>query len=1787
MTNHPIILGYKIIESLDDNFNSTVYRAVRIKDNYPVILKILKPKYPTPQQLNRYRREYEITSLINSENVIKAYDLEAYENTLIMILEDFEGKNLSKICQNKPLPLTEFLTIAIAICQGLHHIHQAQIIHKDLNPSNILYNAQTQQLKIIDFGLATSLTQENTNLQNPHLLEGTLAYISPEQTGRMNRLLDYRTDFYSLGVTFYQLLTGKLPFRSEEALKLIHYHLAKNPLPLNQIIENNQTTIPEIIEKIIFKLMAKTAEDRYQSAWGLKCDLENCLNQLQTHQKITYFSLGNQDLYDQFHIPQKLYGRDREIKQLLETFARIITPQNHSKLHKNELIFVTGYSGMGKSALVREIYKPITANQGYFITGKFEQLKRNIPYSGIIEAFSQLIQQILTESEIKLQQWQEKILNALAGNGQIMIDVIPEIALIIGQQTSTINLPPAEAKNRFKIVFQNFIQVFTQSSQPLVIFLDDLQWADQASLKLLELLILNSEGKLLIIGAYRDHEVNATHPLQLTLNKLQKQIKINQINLQPLDIQAINQLIADTLKSSVTETLTLAELVIKKTRGNPFFVNNFLTNLFEEKLIYFIYPQSSQPTGTWQWNLAEIKAQNITENLVEFLSNKIKKLPIETQEILEIASCIGHKFNIEIIKLITKQPLKNIVNLLKNLIQDGFIFRLNNHEQTLELNQLQENIFISNNSPSYSKILENQYQFAHDRIQQAVYSLISTSKKAEIHDQISQILLNNLSKQQQEEAIFTLVNQLNQSLILIKSLTEKKQLAQLNLIAGKKAKLSAAYQSALDYLQIGLLQLDQKYWQLSLSSQEDYQLILSLYIETAETAYLCGDFSLMEHLVKTITKKAHSLLDKIQAYQIKIQAYIAQNKLRESILLGIETLKKLKINLPKNPSKLTVLIAVINNYLRLNSKNIESLINLPMMTDSEQIYAMEILTTLNSSAYLALPNLAPIIVFKQVNLSVKYGNNNLSAYAYATYGVILCFFLGKCAEGFKFGQLALQLLEKYQSEKIKAKTILVFNDLIRHWQEHLNTTLQPLLEGYTIGLETGDLEFACLCANAYCYHSYFVGKSLLELEKEVNAYKLKASQLKQNTSFCLLNIWHQSIIKLSDLSTTSLEIVCCHPAKDQTILFVINFNQLFLNYIFGNYDQAIKYANLTAQYLDGGIGVFTVPLYYYYDSLSRLAHFDLVNSTTQKQYLKQVKAQQKKIKKWADHVPCNHRHRFYLICAEICRVLHQDLEAMTYYDQAIFYAKENQYLQDEALANEKAGEFYLAQNKPQFAQIYFWEAYYHYLTWGAIHKAESIKVKYPQFIDYYAQRLQQINKDFTINTSSYNMDISLDLESVMKANQAISRSLILDESLTNLMQILIENVGAELGYLILESKDKLLIEAESSLHHHQVIMRQSLPIEHSNKVPETLIYYVARIQKQVIIQDATKDEHFAQDPYIMRNQPKSILCVPLVNQNKLIGIVYLENNLTVGAFTPNRIKMVNLLSAQAAISIENSRLYDNLNALNVAYERFIPRQFINLLQKDSITEIELGHNIEQKMSVLFCDIRSFTTLSEQMTPADNFKFINAYLSRISPAIREYQGFIDKYIGDAIMALFTGKADNALKAAIKMLSILADYNMTRQRPERPPIKIGIGINTGNLMLGTVGEENRMDSTVISDAVNLASRIEGLTKNYGVELLITQQTLNDLENNQDYAIRFIDQVRVKGKSELITVYEVFNGDEQEIKQQKLDTKNLFEEALIYYHQGQILEAQNQLLICEQECPQDSVVKIYLQRCQDLLI
>ena len=1569
------ISGYEIIKKIYESERSVVYRAWRHCDRQPIILKILKSERPTLDELIRYKQEYEITHSLNLAGVIKSYSLENFHNSLLITLEDFDGESLEILNKTKKISLKDFFKIAILIVESLGRIHAANIIHKDISPANIVFNSTTEQLKIIDFGISTILSKEIPDFSHPSILEGTLNYISPEQTGRMNRKVDYRTDFYSLGATFYQLLTHQLLFDTCDPLELIHYHLAKPPIPPHKL----DPSIPLALSQIVMKLLAKTAEERYQSAWGITADLKNCWQQLEVNNTIVEFELGTEDVFDKLQIPQKLYGREREIEILLNAFERGVgekraegvqgekpraTYQDAALLRlrsapppaaprttllpitnyqfKPELVLVRGYTGIGKSSLVQEIFRLVTQKRGYFVRGKYEQYQRHIPYFGLIEALQELIHQLLLEDSERLAQWRDSILTACGENVRVIIDVIPELSLLLGQQSAIAVVNPIAAKYRFELVFQKLIQVFARAEHPLTIFLDDLQWVDSASLRLIRVLVTEGNQYLFLIGAYRDNEVSVFHPLSLILEELTKiGVTINYISLTPLNISHINQLLIETLKCDREVTAPLARLILDTTHGNPFFINESITTLQAENLLKF-----ERERQVWYWNLTEIQlAQATHNNLTKLIVKKIQKLNDDTQQVLKLAACIGSSFELSTLIGCMAKPAKTIATLLQTAIAASLIIPIGNDYKAIELNLT----FLV-------KTLTVRYKFAHDRIQQAAYSLIPEGTRQTLHQRVGRTLLQNTPPEKQEERIFDIVNQLNFSISLLQSQTEKDELATLNLVAAKKAKESIAYESALSYASLGIKLLDEKSW------QRQYELSLALFLEAAEAAYLCGRFTAMKNWTEIVLQEAKSLLDKVKIYEIKILAHVAQGKPLAAVKTAIYVLRLLGVNLPQKPNKFKILLAAIATQLVLSNKKIETLINLPSMSNSHTLAAMKIMGIAGSPTYNAAPQFAPLLAFAGVNLSIKYGNTAMSAYGYASYGVMLCGVLGNINAGYQFGKLALNLLEEFQAKELKARTFMVFNNFIRHWKEHVREGLLPLIEAYQSGLDTGDIEFAAYCAFIYCYHSYFVGKELIALAQEMEVYLQAIERLKQETALHLLQLYRQSVANL--LGTTENPCFFSGEYYDEkkmlslllavnhkTALFHFYCQKLALNYLFESYECAAENALQAKKYIDGVIASLSLPVFNFYDSLTLISTYNSTSSWQKKHLLKRVKANQKQMQKWANSAPMNYLHKYYLVEAEKNRVLGDLIRAMDYYDRAIVLAQKHAYLQEEALANELAAKFYLELGKDNIARIYLLNARSCYLIWGATAKIKALDNKYNRLL--FNLTIQSNNLTVRNGNNIPKDNHLLDLNTCIKAAQIISSEIVFQDLINKIMQTAIENAGAELGFLLLIRENELVIEAAISIVSAEQTIQLPTTVT-SDLLPISLINYVADRKIDVVLQDTTGSYNFARDPYIQMHKPKSVLCAPILNQNQLVGIFYLENNLVTGAFTSDRLEILRLLCSQAAISLRNAQLYQDLQR-SEQKEREKARQLEKSLQELQITQAHLVQVQEQLLHDAFHD----------------------------------------------------------------------------------------------------------------------------------------------------------------------------------------------------------------------------------------
>ncbi len=1517
------IPGYHISEELYNGSRTLVYRGDRETDSLPVVMKLLKNPYPSFSELLSFRNQYTIAKNLNSPLIIQTYSLEPYQNGYMLVMEDFGGISLKDYFTTvetlQTTSLEEFLQIAIALCNALEILYHEQIIHKDIKPSNILINPETKQVKLIDFSIASLLPRETQTLLNPNVLEGTLAYISPEQTGRMNRGIDYRSDFYSVGVTFYELLTGELPFESNDPMELVHSHIAKLPNQFkiqNSKFKNGQP-IPQVLCDMVMKLMAKNAESRYQSAFGLKFDLEKCLTQLQETGQIENFKIAQRDVCDRFIIPDKLYGRETEVSTLLQAFERV-------SLGATEMMLVAGFSGIGKTAVVNEVHKPIVRLRGYFIKGKYDQFQRNIPFSAFVQAFRDLMEQLLTESDATLQQWKNKILAAVGENGQVIIEVIPELSRIIGIQPPAPELSGTAAQNRFNLLFQKFTKVFTSASHPLVMFLDDLQWADSASLNLIQLLMADT-NHLFLIGAYRDNEVTRAHPLILTLSELHKtQATINTITLAPLSQGQVNQLVADTLKCTENLALPLSVLISQKTQGNPFFATQFLLALYQEQLIKF-----NLESALWQCDIAQVNQLAVTDDVVAFMAFQLQRLPQSTQQILQLAACIGNQFDLANLAIVSEQSEIETSADLWQALQSGLILPLSDvykfyqdgNGSLLTVDSLQLTV---NGQPSAS------YKFLHDRVQQAAYSLIPSHQKQATHLKIGQLLRQNLSQIELEEKLFDIVGHLNLGIELITLPLELEALAQLNLKAGGKARNSTAYAAAWVYLQTGIELLQTNCW------SNQYELTLSLYVAAAEVAYLNADFDGMERIAALVLQQAQTIFDKVKIYEIQIAAQAAQSQLLKAIAIATDALLQLGVEFPTEPDEVKIGKALQDVASQLQGRQIQELVDLPVMRDPTSVAAMQLLRTLFTPIFIAMPGLLPLLSSTMVSLSLQFGNTPASAVGYVIHGLVLCAFLGEVETGYGFGKLALSLLTRLNIREFKPMTLHSFGDFIQHHREALKVAILTLKDSYKLCMETGDFLRASYSIVGYNNMRFFCGVELDTCEAELAAYSAALAQLKQFSPQGYLDMTWQTVKNLREtripsdclIGTAYDETVMIpkhHQDNELTALAEVYIHKLLLAYLWGNYTAALDHIAQTSPYLMAIPGLINVPIFHFYAALTHLALFPTQPQQEQAEILAVVETHQATLHQWAQNAPMNHLHKWYLVEAERHRVLGDKIAAIECYDKAITLAAENEFINEEALSNELAAKFYLDWGKEQFAQLHITNAYYCYARWGALAKVNHLEESYKQLLQPILQQ-QRLNLNpretlaihgtsSSTGTSGISISDVLDFNCVLKAAQAISSSLELDTLITSLTRIVLENSGAKKAVLLLPQESTWQVRAITKIDQQsneqsqiQTILSPQL-LDNCPDIPGKIIYYVKNTQQTIVIDNCKTDIPGVIGEYMLQHQPQSVLCTPIINQGNLVGILYLENDFTSGVFNRERLSVINLLSSQAAISLENARLY--------------------------------------------------------------------------------------------------------------------------------------------------------------------------------------------------------------------------------------------------------------------------------------
>ena len=1379
--------------------------------------------------------------------------------------------------------------------------------------------------------------------------------------------MDYRTDYYSLGVVLYQLITGELPFESNELSQIIYDHIVTIPKMPHEI----DHTIPVVISKIIMKLLAKTAEERYQSLYGLNDDLYQCQEQLYLGNKISDFVIGKKDIATHLTVSEKTYGREDEVKSLLAIFDRACED-------KIQFMLIAGEPGVGKSTLVHKLYKPLIFKRGNFISGKFDQFKKNIPYAAFIQAFKLFTEQLLTKDKKEIDYWRERIMNAVGENGQIIIELVPLLTSVIGKQKPLLALGPAASQNRFNLVIQNFVDALATPDHPLVIFLDDCQWADLPSLQLIESLLVKSESRyLLLIGAYRDNEVDEAHILMNTVNNLQlRNILVENIVVKPLEIKHVQQLLKDNLyQNEMQNVKVLAKVIYEKTHGNPFFLIQYLQMLYKENIIFY-------KEGKWNWDIEKVQNTIGSLNVIELMIKKINQLPAQTQHALMLAACLGNQFDLHNLSLINEKSSQQTADDLWDALEVGLI------------KPKSENYSIA----SKIKNAKISYQFLHDRIQQAAYSLIKNEIHNELHLKIGRLLLKATPANKLNDEVMNVVNHINFGIELITNEEEKQKVLELNYMAGIKAKNATAYKAAMNYFKIAISLLKRDSW------KKNYSQTLSIYTEATETAYLSQGSHDLNEYSNEIFKHAHSNADKISAYENKI-LYLASQNTPKAMHLAVSVLATLGVTLPqKEVSNFQILWADLKLRFILALTNKKRLYHLPKMTDPNLIAVMKIFATMYMSTGSTNVKMFFLIALKSCYYSIKYGAtkyNSLWYLAYATY----LWKKDKLQSSFEFSKLALENCERFYSEDEYAKALYVFHTLFSHWQYPLKNSIRDLKDAMQKLLTTGSLEHAGFSIFFHDMASIHLGKSLKSNLAEIKKHLQLLHSLGESNTEVYEKILQQFVMNIMGDVDNVLELAGPAFVEREMMPKIISENmygyfvilthyKMLLLYLLGDIKNAYEIASTMRPYVNQPVGAYLTARTRLFRFLICTEYYPQADKKTKIRIRKSIKHAKEKFELWSAYAPTNFLHNLKLIQAELARITNKKGKAIKYYNESIELATKNNFLFDKAIANEVAAKFYLGQDQITIAKMHMHEAYRCYKLWGAFAKTKQLQTRYsellaPATVDF----TELMSKGDKVYSPQVGINSMVDLAAVIKANLAITSEIELDSLLKKLMFVVMQSAEAQSGLLLLEENGRWVVQAEKYAQQNEIYTGKSPIIN----IPQSVINYISRTKQGIVIDNAKTSELFSHDPYIKKNQTLSILALPLIKQDKLIGILYLENNLTTKAFNSERAKVLTLLSAQFAISIENAKLFTQVKKLNEAYVRFIPKEFLSLLQKEDIEDIKLGDQIQTEMTIMFCDIRSFTSLSEQMSPQDNINFINSFLSHLGPGITKNQGFIDNIL----------------------------------------------------------------------------------------------------------------------------------------------------------------------------------------------
>jgi len=1653
--------GYEIGTVLRREGGRVVYRARRL-DDAPVVevaVETLDAEYPDRQQVAVIRREGLIAQrLAEVDGVHKVYTILPHgSGNLALVGELFESSLRSLLNQvNGPLPLTEVLDISLLLVRTLGDIHAHDIVHKALTPGRVLFDPATGTTALAGFGIASELDQERQAVQMSRRIDGPLPYMSPEQTGRMNRDLDYRSDYYSLGVVLFELLTGKRPFQADTLLEWVHSHISRMPPAPHEIAP----TVPEAVSAIILKLLAKSPEERYQSAEGLMHDLAHCADALAVGREIEPFELGKKDVVQKFLIPQGLYGRERELRELLDLFEA-------AAAGRTEFCLVHGYSGVGKSALVNEIDRPLVRERGFMVQGKFEQLQQGEAYTALTAAFRGLVQQVLAEPEERLAQWRQTLNGALAPNARLVVDLIPELELVIGQQPEVVELPPAEARNRLHIVLTNFLRVFAGEGHPVVIFLDDLQWSDAASLGLLRRLVTSRElSHLLLIGAYRSNEVGAGHPLRLLLDELQGQRNIRQLPIGPLDRDSVAHLVADALFREPEEARPLSDMLYNKAQGNPFFTTELLRQLYKEGAL------SPDPdSGRWCWDLDAVRWSGVSSDVVEFMVHNLRQLPPATQQLLQLAACIGGTFDLQTLSAIYEHPVSETAAALLPVLKQHTVLPLHSDyrlvgegSEPLEFNPT--------------------YRFQHDRVQQAAYALIDAQRLQEVHISVGRLMLQHAGETVPDDRLIDIVGHLNEGRALIDSADERLHLAELNLRAGVRARHSASYDAALEYLRVAAELLPDQPW------AETPELMQALARETQQCAYLTGRIEEADRWIEVLMEHAHSDLERSDILATRTRQYATLGRMEESIISCIQGLALLGVDFTARPTEEDIAAERRRVEENLGERRIADLVDAPSVEDTAILTAMRLLMEIFPAAFLSgSGNLFPYLVLKAVNLSLRHGNCPESAFAYAAYGMLLCGELDEPAVGYQYGKVGLAINERLDDVALRARVIYVYAMFVHHWSNHWSTLTPWFRKGIEAGYQSGDLLYL-----AYSAQDCVIWDPTLDLE---TAHRLHAENLEivrecayQDSldSATLFLQLQRNLLGLTDspcsLSDDSFDVEQCLAGmrQRQFMTGIANYHiySAEVCLLYGDHERALEHVREQDKLIKSAMSLPQLVRFYIIAFLTLASRYPEMAADEQAETRERLERDLSRMRRWADNCEANFRHLQYLMEAELERLDGAREAALACYDAAIDAARKSGFLHDEATACERAARHLLSLGRRRAAEGYLRGAHHLYDRWGAQRKVTLLEQEFPV--------LRELATGGRVSTAVREAG-DLDIASVMKASREISGEIVLDRLLKTTMNILLENAGGQWGCLVVRREGRLVMEAAELPPGGLAtdgVPTHSLVLDTAGRqvpLPVTLISQVLHSGKAVVLGDITREGQFVQDPYVLRFRPTSVLCVP-IQRERFDGALYMENNLTSGVFTGERVEVIRLLAAQASVAIENAYLYEQVQDYSRTLEEKVTertarleqlnRELQGLADRDGLTGVanrrrgdayleEMWMRLrrdKQPLSVIMLDVDHFKAYNDNYGHQTGDDCLVAVAGTVRDQLHRPADMLARYGGEEFMLILPGTDhDGVIQMAEKIRSAVEALGIVHEHSTVGAV-VTVSVGTATMVPSAAGDTEQL-------------------------------------------------------------------------------------------------------------------------------